>query len=360
MNSSTILLSFLLCMFNASESLFVGIANLKQETKPNSAKIVFLVELFKMIISMILFSIELGCFSRGMTYETSPSRFRKSKSIINLTPFFQSLKSAFANEATLLFGIPAMAYFINNNLIFIILSLMNPPTFTILSNLKILTTGLFSYVFLNRILSTTQWVSLILLFFGTTIAQVQFSTEGEFEFTSSSLGFPLIIIFSSISAGASVYTEYVMKDKLGHESIHLQNVKLYLFGVLLNGSVYFTHSFPTDEGFFTTLYPIHYAIVITACSLGLITSAIIKYSGSITKVYASSLAMFFSSFVCYFTLEFLPTINFFLGGLICLLAVNLYSISGLDDHNLRMNKSGLRNEDLEESNFEKKMLIKNV
>ncbi|CAG8521776.1 11223_t:CDS:2 [Funneliformis caledonium] len=370
MNSSTILLSFLLCMFNASESLFVGIANLKQETKPNSAKIVFLVELFKMIISMILFSIELGCFSRGMTYETSSSRFkfsspyhkrfRKSKSMVNLNPLFRSLKSAFASEATLMFGIPAMAYFINNNLIFIILSLMNPPTFTILSNLKILTTGLFSYVFLNRILSTTQWVSLILLFVGTTIAQIQFSSEGEFEFTSSSLGFPLIIIFSSISAGASVYTEYVMKDKFGQESIHLQNVKLYLFGVLLNGSVYFTHSFPTDEGFFTTLYPIHYAIVITACSLGLITSAIIKYSGSITKVYASSLAMFFSSFVCYFTLEFLPTINFFLGSSICLLAVNMYSISGLDDHKSRKHKSGLRNEDLEKSDFGKVMLIKNV
>ncbi|RIA93645.1 nucleotide-sugar transporter-domain-containing protein [Glomus cerebriforme] len=365
-NSSTILLSFLLCVFNASESLLVGIANLKQETKPNSTKIIFLVELVKIIISMILFSVELGCFSGGISHETTTlsfSQYRKSNSIINFAPLIRSLKSVFTDSTTLLFGIPAMAYFINNNLIFLILNLMNPPTFTVLSNLKILTTGLFSYIFLNRILSTTQWISLILLFIGTTVAQIQFSSEGAYEFTSS-FGLLLIFLFASISAGASVYTEYVMKDKFGNESIHLQNIKLYLFGVLLNGLVYFTLSYQSDDGFFLTLYPIHYAIVISVCSLGLITSAIIKYSGSITKVYANSLAMFFSGFVCYFALEFSPTINFFLGALICCLSIHMYSTGGLDQNNFIKSKElesdylGLTNNDLEENvRFEKKNIL---
>ncbi|CAB4419804.1 unnamed protein product [Rhizophagus irregularis] len=357
-NSSTIILSFLLCVFNASESLLVGIANLRQETKPNSTKIIFLVELVKIVVSIILLSIELGCFSGGISQETAFSQYRKSNSIINFAPLIQSLKSIFTDSTTLLFGIPAMAYFINNNLVFLILNLMNPPTFTVLSNLKILTTGLFSYIFLNRILSTTQWISLVLLFIGTTIAQIQFSSEGSFEFTSP-FGFLLILIFSSISAGASVYTEYVMKDKFGNESINLQNIKLYLFGVLLNGLVYFTLSYRSDDGFFLTLYPIHYAIIISVCSLGLITSAIIKYSGSITKVYASSLAMFFSGFVCYYILEFSPNINFFLGALICCLSVHMYSTGGLDQYNVIRSKeqeSSLINEDLEENiGLEKKI-----
>ncbi|CAJ0757320.1 4804_t:CDS:2 [Entrophospora sp. SA101] len=212
---------------------------------------------------------------------------------------------------------------------------MNPPTFTVLGNLKILTTGLFSHIFLNRKLIRVQWASLCLLFLGTTVAQIHFTNDGAFEFSVSPLGFLLIIIFASISAGASVYTEFVMKDKFGQESMHLQNIKLYLFGILFNGGVYHFNSFYSDG-----LYELDEDDR-AACSMGLITSAIIKFSGSITKVYANSMAMFFSSFVSYFFIDgYRPTIWFFLGAMTCCIAVQMYT-NGVNNggHN-GSNKSG--------------------
>jgi hypothetical protein len=67
-NSSTIILSFLLCMFNASESLLVGIANLSQETKPNSTKIIFLVELVKIISKCLTLDLNLSNFILTFTH----------------------------------------------------------------------------------------------------------------------------------------------------------------------------------------------------------------------------------------------------------------------------------------------------
>nr|CAG8658608.1 2657_t:CDS:1 [Entrophospora candida]CAG8663167.1 2437_t:CDS:1 [Entrophospora candida] len=308
-------------------------------------------------------SIELECFQFPSVLPMLSPQYEKltnqnSTIKINLKPLMRALKSIFTSSTTLLFGLPAFAYFINNNLSFIILTIMNPPTFTVLGNLKILTTGLFSHIFLNRKLIRVQWASLCLLFLGTTVAQIHFTNDGAFEFSVSPLGFLLIIIFASISAGASVYTEFVMKDKFGQESMHLQNIKLYLFGILFNGGVYHFNSFYSDglyeldeddsdavvvkgKTFFSSLYLIHFLIIGAACSMGLITSAIIKFSGSITKVYANSMAMFFSSFVSYFFIDgYRPTIWFFLGAMTCCIAVQMYT-NGVNNggHN-GSNKSG--------------------
>ncbi|KAG9305789.1 hypothetical protein G9A89_001078 [Geosiphon pyriformis] len=322
-------------MFVASESLLVGMAQAKNEP-PNSTKLLFLSEFVKLFLSIIFLAIELGCFStnKTLTRYSKIGKEHQTTGLISLIwqllkPLLRDLSTVFTSSTTLLFGIPALAYFVNNNLTFIILSMMDPPTFTVLSNLKILTTGFFSYIFLKRQLSSLQWVSLGLLFFGTTVAQINFDTNGSLNLTTSTLGFLLTVVFSSISAGASVFTEFVMKDKFGNESIHLQNIKLYLFGVFFNGSVYFSQSFSSDSGFFSSLRLIHFFIIMVLCSMGLVTSAIIKYAGSITKVYAGSMAMFFSTLVSYFFLNYRPTNWFFAGALMCCLAVHIYSTSSV-------------------------------
>ncbi|CAG8484261.1 10890_t:CDS:2 [Ambispora leptoticha] len=324
--SSTLLLSFFLCIFVTSESLFVGFANSREETKPNSTKMIFLAELVKMTLSIIFLSIELCCFSNSTSLLPRYTYLGRSAQYEGFKHLLRILASIFTSYKTLLFGIPALAYFINNNLTFTILSMMDPPTFSVLSNLKILTTGFFSYLFLKRQLSSFQWISLGLLFFGATIAQINYDQESAFNLTTSTLGLFLIFVFSSISAGASVFTEFVMKDKFENESIHLQNIKLYLFGILFNGFVYFSQSSSRQDtlGFFESLRPIHFCIIMSICSMGLVTSAIIKYAGSITKVYAGSMAMFFSTFVSYLLLDFQPTAWFFMGAFLCCIAVHMY------------------------------------
>ncbi|KAI8362835.1 nucleotide-sugar transporter, partial [Mortierella sp. GBAus27b] len=220
--------------------------------------------------------------------------------------------------------VPGAIYFFNNNLTFVLLSLMPAPTYVVLSNLKILTTGLFSYLFLKRVLATTQWVSLGILFLSTAVSQVDI--EKGLSLSISLQAFLLMVLFCSLSATAAVFSEYVMKERFADESIHLQNMKLYMFGILFNGVTYLLTPAVSDQGasFFADLHWIHFFIILVYASLGLVTSAIIKFSGSITKVYASSMSMFFAALVSWLLLNDRLTVLFFVGCFGCCFALHLY------------------------------------
>ncbi|KAF9574140.1 hypothetical protein EC968_007392 [Mortierella alpina] len=232
----------------------------------------------------------------------------------------------------LLFAVPGAIYFFNNNLTFILLSLMPAPTYVVLSNLKILTTGLFSFLFLHRLLTTVQWISLGILFLSTAVSQIDL--EKGLSLSISLQAFLLMILFCSLSAAASVFSEYVMKERFATESIHLQNMKLYMFGILFNGITYLLTPPPVPvaggaasavaTGFFADMAPIHFMIIMAYALLGLVTSAIIKFSGSITKVYASSMSMFFAALVSWLLLNDQLTVLFFVGCFGCCYALHLY------------------------------------
>jgi len=54
------------------------------------------------------------------------------------------------------YAIPALIYFVNNNLLFYILQEVDPTTFQLLSQMKTIFTGLLFRVFLKRRLSSVQ------------------------------------------------------------------------------------------------------------------------------------------------------------------------------------------------------------
>ncbi|KAF9948239.1 hypothetical protein BGZ65_008213, partial [Modicella reniformis] len=242
-----------------------------------------------------------------------------------------------------LFAVPGAIYFFNNNLTFVLLSLMPAPTYVVLSNLKILTTGLFSFLFLKRHLTTMQWISLGTLFFSTAISQIDL--DKGLSLSISIQAFLLMILFCSLSAAASVFSEYVMKERFANESIHIQNMKLYMFGILFNGITYILtpaaavtttsssssnsnggddSSTENSSSFFSDMAFIHFLIIMAYASLGLVTSAIIKFSGSITKVYASSMSMFFAALVSWLLLNDPLTVLFFVGCFGCCFALHLF------------------------------------
>ncbi|CAG8445065.1 425_t:CDS:1 [Dentiscutata heterogama] len=292
---------------------------------------------------MVLLAFELRHFSIPFNLEFMKPKSHSLTLFIKFSPFIRSLKSIFT-PTTFLFSIPALAYFVNNNISFLILSIMNPPTFMVLGNLKIITTGLFYNIFLDKKLNRIQWIALLMLFLGSIISQIRFSNGGKPEIITSLFGFLLIVIFSCISAMASVYTEYIMSNIFKNESIHLQNIKLYLFGSLFNGLMYYFSTFSSFssfnkksvsnyDGFFSSLFPIHYLIIFSACSMGLITSAIIRYSGSITKIYSTSMAMFLSSFMSWIILDnYKPNILFFVGALLCCFSLQMYNNSKIENY----------------------------
>ncbi|KAG0048182.1 hypothetical protein BGZ83_006812 [Gryganskiella cystojenkinii] len=289
---------------------------------------------------------------------------------IATSPSSDDERSGCEIPAILFFAVPGAIYFFNNNLTFVLLSLMPAPTYVVLSNLKILTTGLFSYLFLHRLLTTPQWISLGILFLSTAVSQIDL--EKGLSLSISVQAFMLMILFCSLSAFASVFSEYVMKERFSKESIHLQNMKLYMFGILFNGFTYLlapaplsnggTTTLPSAEerGFWSDMAPIHFMIIMAYASLGLVTSAIIKFSGSITKVYASSMSMFFAALVSWLLLNDQLTVLFFVGCFGCCYALHLYyrasSSSTTDSSKTKATMSGQDDNDDNEDEDEEALL----
>lgn len=69
-------------------------------------------------------------------------------------------------------GIPSGLYTIQNNLLYVALSNLDAATYQITYQLKILTTAMFMVFMLNKRITGTQWLSLVILILGVVFVQV--------------------------------------------------------------------------------------------------------------------------------------------------------------------------------------------
>lgn len=72
---------------------------------------------------------------------------------------------------TLKLGVPAFVYTVQNFLFLAAMEHLEASTFSVLDQLKILTTALFTVLIMRRRLSLAQWASLVILLAGVIIVQ---------------------------------------------------------------------------------------------------------------------------------------------------------------------------------------------
>jgi hypothetical protein len=101
--------------------------------------------------------------SVSTTFVTEIAKLAISLTFYSMLPPSARSHRQLARSDMLLFAAPAFVYFINNNLIFIILTYVNSTTYQILSSLKTVFTGILFRVVLKRILSDVQAVAILLL-----------------------------------------------------------------------------------------------------------------------------------------------------------------------------------------------------
>mmetsp|Transcript_52444 Transcript_52444/g.166801 ORF Transcript_52444/g.166801 Transcript_52444/m.166801 type:complete len:327 (+) Transcript_52444:194-1174(+) len=208
--------------------------------------------------------------------------------------------------------IPSIIYLVHNNVQFMTLKYVDPSTYQILGNLKIVTTGVMFRVFLKRRLSKLQWIALMLLMVGATTSQV--SGCGGGTFSAPIEGYMLGLLSAFLSALAAVYTEYIMKRN--DDSLYWQNMQLYGFGVLFN-ALRLTFD-DINNGFnkgawpFTMFDGYDAITVLVVCNLaftGLLVSWVMKYADSIVKVYSTSMAMLVTMVVSIFLFGISPNMQ---------------------------------------------------
>ena len=127
-------------------------------------------------------------------------------------------------------GVPAFAYTIQGNLLFVALANLEAPTYQVTYQCKTLFTALFSWLLLNRRLQPSQWLALLLLVVGTVLASDTTRAAGGHGrhgggghgsghgshggHGSLVVGLGAVLSAALLSASSSVYFEKMLKTPL--------------------------------------------------------------------------------------------------------------------------------------------------
>lgn len=116
----------------------------------NVATVPMLAEVLKLGVSLFLLQRE-------------AKHARRANASVNMTVNAKSIT---------LYAFPSLIFLTHHAIAFPALQYLDPATFQVLGNLKIVTTGLLSYLFLGRSLTRLRWCALFLVTVGATTSQL--------------------------------------------------------------------------------------------------------------------------------------------------------------------------------------------
>lgn len=207
-----------------------------------------------------------------------------------------------------LYLVPAILYSLYNNLSFLSLAYLDPVTYSMFMQIRLLLTGLIYQILFKKTLSRKQWFSLTILTVGCMVHAGGASSEaedGKDERTTNlmqlSIGCMFVLFQMLCSVCAGVYTEYLIKGKGADIHIMIQNVFMYLDSILCNViflgvkgdllSAFSSSSLSSINQTFVILLIFNNAI------LGIITSLFLKKLNSVLKAFAAGLELVFIALI---------------------------------------------------------------
>lgn len=263
-----VLLLLLLVLIYGSHAPLISLTKVDGRVPFSPSSCVVLIEFTKLLVSFV-----------SLLASGNLSALKVSVSVVTVAPY----------------AVPAVLYAFNNNLVVFMQAYMDPSSFQVLSNLKIVSTALLYTSCLGKRLRRGQWFALGLL----VAAGVCHSYSGldwepvEDESTSrlhiTSWGLLLVLVYCFISGLAAVYTERVLKTQ--RLPLSLQNLFLYVFGVAINLASHLSSSGDGRLGFLEGFSTLVWLIIAGQAANGLLMSVIMKHGTGITRLFVISSAM---------------------------------------------------------------------
>ncbi|XP_067950952.1 probable UDP-sugar transporter protein SLC35A4 [Watersipora subatra] len=245
--------------------------------------------------------------------------------------------SGFSLQECLPYSIPGFCYFINNNLSFYILTELDPATFSVLSNIKIVTTTVLYVLVMRRYPNRLQLLALVMLTaasvihsYGTSFETIS-ATENSMHMKVSLYGILMLLFAVSNSSFAAIYTEFIVKKNF-HVSLYKQNAYLYVTGMMFNcgpmiwrsaAAPELSNNFITFTGF--NLYT--WLIIGNTVLQGLSISVLMKYSTNITRLVMNCSSLVISSSMSIVLFNFSVSVFFLISATLVVFALVLYNLA---------------------------------
>jgi UDP-sugar transporter A1/2/3 len=179
---------------------------------------------------------------------------------------------------------------------------------------------------LKRKLLSTQWISLLVLFIGVSVIQIQNvkSSDGSAK-GNAIVGLTAVLCACLLSGMAGVYFEKILKNS--NASIWTRNIQLGMFGTFFALlTVYLNDGMGVSEkGFFFGYTPLVWVNIFIQSFGGLIVAIVIKYADNILKGFATSISIIVSCVASIYLFNTEINLVFSLGTVLVVSATLLYS-----------------------------------
>ena len=194
----------------------------------------------------------------------------------------------------------ALSYAAYNQLIFYVMRLVDPGTFTLFKSLTPGVVALLNFFAFGNTLTLAQLYCIIIQICG--IIPVTASVNGESGKVDFTFGaYSMIIMSFTIVFGAfnTVYNTQVIKDESANYPVTVQNGILYSGGLVFNLLFYFVSKHPGDKSFFYGYNNTNVIVLLILNStVGVTISMVYKYGDAILKTLCqpvvSSILLFLS------------------------------------------------------------------
>jgi len=194
---------------------------------------------------------------------------------------------SFDRTDVLAYALPALCFFVQNNLSFVALQHMTASAFQLLLNLRIVVVGGLTVTVLHRPLNSVEWIAIGMLTIGAMQYQLASAVAAK-PFSVDATGICMLAVIVTCAAASNIYTQKVMQQKMA-QPLMVQNAVLYAWGLAFNAANWAWSA--RAQPAFGAMGGWQLASIAFYAVFGLTISAIIKHFGSLARTFINTAAI---------------------------------------------------------------------